>query len=164
MIKLIESANSPHSARYIWNTVIHTDSATIQINEPMPDRITSKNNETFVIRSCAHASDSLTFLYSFLFVVDGLCECLVKEPECVYEPHKRKQTKSSWEWAIKDLLLAHKLYGQVPRKYHWHRYSFRSFGTLVMSMVIIIIIFRVPKADYSKKTHKNTPSLSHKQK
>lgn len=41
MMKLILSANSPHSARFNWNTVIQVMSATSQAIEPIADATTT---------------------------------------------------------------------------------------------------------------------------
>lgn len=41
MMKLIESANSPQSARLYWNVNIHVTIATAQIIDPIPEKITS---------------------------------------------------------------------------------------------------------------------------
>ncbi len=42
MIKLIESANSPQSARFNWNVNTHVMIATIQTVVPIAEKITSE--------------------------------------------------------------------------------------------------------------------------
>lgn len=95
MIKLILSANSPHSARFSWNVVTHVTMATSHAIEPTADATTTENEFQKLLyintQIVSYGGRLLTSFYGFLLFKGGLAERIVEEPKYVYGPHEGQQ-------------------------------------------------------------------------
>lgn len=107
MMKLRSSAYSPHATRFVWNMTIHTPSPIAQHNAPIADNITSgtKRNITHwtITRASKWHCGLLTNFDWFLFGIGWLPERFIEKPKCIDGPHKRQQSKTSWNWRIANI-------------------------------------------------------------
>lgn len=91
----MESANSPHVVRLVWNTTTQVAITTLQIRAPIADRIRSERRGRGIKWTYSRTSQQLTFLDLRLFIKGWFTECFIEEPNYINRPHEGQETESS---------------------------------------------------------------------